>query len=307
MALVRFICTFVSALLLITSNIFTGYIANQVFQIQSNELFFPTKREQQRFKWQPKNVSEQPPPLPPRAATIYLITSTRPHNTQKLDLTSLCQTLMHVPDLVWIVVEASTVKSKSVGKVLERCQVPSIHLNVPEHSNLIEQRNAGLNFLTTEFCNVERCHGVVCFGNEGTKYDLRLFSEIRKTEGVSVFTAAFSSGMLVEGPLCKEGTVDTWLTINSSVPRAFPVSTLGLAVHTQLLLQHPSIQYGMTHEGSWVEENLVETTFLETLGLTQDRLECRSDNKEVLVWNTASEEPVVSYERFQHSEPGILF
>ena len=36
---------------------------------------------------------------------------------------------------------------------------------------------------------------------------------------MSVFTAAFSSGMLVEGPLCKEGTVDTWLTINSSVPR----------------------------------------------------------------------------------------
>ena len=150
------------------------------------ELFFPTKREQQRFKWQPKNVSEQPPPLPPRAATIYLITSTRPHNTQKLDLTSLCQTLMHVPDLVWIVVEASTVKSKSVGKVLERCQVPSIHLNVPEHSNLIEQRNAGLNFLTTEFCNVERCHGVVCFGNEGTKYDLRLFSEVWDVWCVSI-------------------------------------------------------------------------------------------------------------------------
>ena len=141
------------------------------------ELFFPTKREQQVFRWHPRNVSE-PPPLPPRITTIYIITSTHPHYTQKLDLTSLCQTLMHVPNLVWIVVEASTVKSRVIGKVLERCLVPSVHLNVPEASSSIEQRNVGLRFLTTVLCSVERCRGVVCFGNDGTKYDVRLFNEV---------------------------------------------------------------------------------------------------------------------------------
>ena len=290
----------------ITSNILTGYIANHVFQIQSNELFFPTKREQQVFRWHPRNVSE-PPPLPPRITTIYIITSTHPHYTQKLDLTSLCQTLMHVPNLVWIVVEASTVKSRVIGKVLERCLVPSVHLNVPEASSSIEQRNVGLRFLTTVLCSVERCRGVVCFGNDGTKYDVRLFNEIRKTRGVSVFTAAFSGGMLAEGPLCRDGRVDTWMFLNSSLSRVFPVSSLGLAVHTELLLQHPSIQFGTTLQGSWIEDELIETAFLKHLGLAQDQLECRSDEKEVLVWNTVSEEPDVSHEKLQRSEPAIMY
>lgn len=149
------------------------------------ELFFPTKREQEEFKWPEKNATNPPSLpsqattlLPSRATTVYMITSTKPRNTQKLDLTSLCQTLMHVSNLVWIVVESSSVKSRGVTKVLERCQVPSVHLNVPEHSSVLEQRNAGLKFLVETFCDVERCDGVVCFGNDGTKYDIRLFNEV---------------------------------------------------------------------------------------------------------------------------------
>ena len=43
--------------------------------------------------------------------------------------------------------------------------------------------------------------------------------QIIKTEGVSVYTVAFSGGLLVEGPLCKEGRVSTWMYDNSSEAR----------------------------------------------------------------------------------------
>ena len=142
-------------------------------------MYFPIKREHGIFNWsETTNESSEHPSPPPRVQTIYMITSTEPRSTQKLDLTSLCQTLMHVSNLVWIVVEASSTKGRGVAKVLERCQVPSVHLSVPEGSGAIQQGNAGLKFLVEALCDMQRCDGVVCFGLDSTKYDLRLFKEV---------------------------------------------------------------------------------------------------------------------------------
>ena len=71
-----------------------------------------------------------PPPLPP--PTIYMITPTYARWTQKADLTRLCQTLMHVPHLVWIVVEDSDERTELVTNFLRRRRnsLKSVHLNV---------------------------------------------------------------------------------------------------------------------------------------------------------------------------------
>ena len=75
------------------------------------------------------------------STTIYFITPTYARRTQKVDLTSLCQTLMHVPKLVWIVVEDSPVKTALVTNLLSRCNVTSVHMNVESPDVLaIEQR-----------------------------------------------------------------------------------------------------------------------------------------------------------------------
>ena len=52
---------------------------------------------------------------------IYVITPTHSRYTQKVDLTSLCQTLMHIPNLVWIVIEDAEYKSDMVFKLLQVC------------------------------------------------------------------------------------------------------------------------------------------------------------------------------------------
>lgn len=63
--------------------------------------------------------------------TVFAITPTYARDTQRVDLTSICHTLMHVPDLVWIVVEDSHVKTKLVTNLLTRCKLVSIvHMNI---------------------------------------------------------------------------------------------------------------------------------------------------------------------------------
>ena len=66
--------------------------------------------------------------LPP----IYMITPTYARWTQKADLTRLSQTLMHVPNLHWIVVEDAEEKTKLVTDFLFRRKrdLRSTHLNV---------------------------------------------------------------------------------------------------------------------------------------------------------------------------------
>lgn len=133
--------------------------------------------------------------------TIFFITPTYTRLTQKTDLTTLCHTLMHVPRLHWIVVEDSDHSTELVSGVLQRCPVASTQLRIRRSLLFslkkskawkgLEQRNLGLNWLR-EQCTpasastlsegghtVEGCgSGVVYFGDDDNRYDLRLFEEV---------------------------------------------------------------------------------------------------------------------------------
>ena len=73
----------------------------------------------------PPNRRKLPPP-------IYMVTPTYTRWTQKADLTRLAQTLMHVPNLHWILVEDSEEKTKLVTNFLLRHKndLKSTHLNI---------------------------------------------------------------------------------------------------------------------------------------------------------------------------------
>ena len=137
----------------------------------------------------PASPTQQINPQDPHMPTIFVITPTYHRITQKVDMTSMCYTLMHVPKLVWIVVEDSTGRTKLVTKLLERCKVQSVHLNVktPKYYSIkpgsktkprgVAQRNAALHWLRTHH-SLDNCNGVVYFGDDDNKYDLRLFEEV---------------------------------------------------------------------------------------------------------------------------------
>ena len=123
------------------------------------------------------------------STTILVITATNYRYTQRVDLTTICHTLMLVPNVVWIVIEDSKSKTRSVTQLLERCKVNSVHLNAPtlagsptvNHGRRLSvrgvtQRNAGLEWLRGHYGNSS---GVVYFADDDNKYDLRLFEEVR--------------------------------------------------------------------------------------------------------------------------------
>ena len=135
--------------------------------------------------------------IPANTNTIYMITPTYTRWTQKADLTRLCQTLMHVPKLHWIVVEDSEQKTRLVTRFLSRCRVKSTHLNTrtAQHLRLkenepvwrknrgVEQRNLALDWLRNAAAGgtlprQRTGGGVVYFGDDDNTYDLEIFEEV---------------------------------------------------------------------------------------------------------------------------------
>ena len=125
-------------------------------------------------------------------STVYAITPTYVRPTQRVDLISLCHTLMHVPNITWIVVEDSVNKTQHVRDILtKQCKsVTSVHLTAKSSKNKAEgrgvnQRNAALSWIRqtcgsneTTTTTEKKCNGVVYLMDDDNKYDLRLFQEV---------------------------------------------------------------------------------------------------------------------------------
>ena len=89
---------------------------------------------------------------------------------------------MHVPNVVWIVIEDAPKPTQLVTNLLQRCKVNTVHLNATTRKKKssvrgVEQRNAGLTWLRDHY-SAENCSGAVYFGDDDNKYDLRLFDEV---------------------------------------------------------------------------------------------------------------------------------
>ena len=123
--------------------------------------------------------------------TIFIITPTYQRRSQKVDLISMCHTLMHVPRIVWVVIEDAPKVTSLVTNVLQHCKVETVHLTAQTSAKYIppkgatrittprgvDQRNAGLRWLRHHYCDTH-CSGVVYFGDDDNKYDLRLFDDV---------------------------------------------------------------------------------------------------------------------------------
>lgn len=162
----------------------------------------------------------------PDKKTIFVITPTHSCVTQKIDLNSMCHTLMSVQKVVWIIIEDSQKPTDLVTKLIQRCNVEIVHLAIPTSSNYraekgkpahsksrgVEQRNAGLNWLRENYSS-HNCSGVFYFGDDDNKYDLRLFEDIHNTQIASVWKVAWAGGLKWEGPTCQNGRATSWHSV----------------------------------------------------------------------------------------------
>lgn len=101
----------------------------------------------------------------------------------------LCQTLMLVPNVTWIIVEDSNAMTDLVSKIVGRCPVQTVHLFVKTTSFVsrkkgggghrgVDQRNKGLKWIRDNAGVLRNTKGVVYFGDDDNGYDIRLFEEV---------------------------------------------------------------------------------------------------------------------------------
>ena len=235
-----------------------------------------------------KNYVDQLTPI------IYFITPTYARREQVAELTRLSQTLLHIKNLVWIVVEDSKSCSYVVSNTLLRHKkrIPYVHLVSPMPQRYIQEhlkpkgvsgRNAGIKWILDNEWKLSP--GVIYFGDDDNTYDLNLFEEIRWTKRVSMFPVAFTGHDDFSSPIVHNGKVigfsDHWFEM-----RKFPVDMAGFAVNTEVLKRHrPQMPYLKGFE---------ETLFLENMNITIEDIEPLANNcTEILVWHTQTKNTAV--------------
>ncbi|KAK7862681.1 hypothetical protein R5R35_000925 [Gryllus longicercus] len=228
--------------------------------------------------------------------TIYFITPTYPRREQAAELTRLGQTLMHVPNLHWIVADDNQACNDMVTKLLKKFGIPFTHIAspMPEIYRKAEtiprgvaNRRAALNWIRK---NVKS--GVFYFGDDDNTFDLELFDEIRDTKKVSMFPVGLIGDYAVSSPVLKEGKIigffDSWPS-----KRKFPVDMAGFAVNIELLLSHPNAS--MPYKAGYEEDQ-----FLRSLGVTIGDIEPKGKScTQILVWHTQTTKKPVPVLKFR--------
>nr|XP_061794968.1 galactosylgalactosylxylosylprotein 3-beta-glucuronosyltransferase 1-like [Nerophis lumbriciformis] len=228
--------------------------------------------------------------------TIFFITPTYARPVQKADLTRLSNTLLHVRNLHWIVVEDSTQKTSLVSRFLNKTGLKYTHLTAlsPTFKTITKgtlQRNAGLSWLRQTFDVKNHPPGVVYFGDDDNSYSLQLFEEMRWTKRVSVWPVAFVGGAWYETPKVNNlGKFNGW-DVKYDPSRKFATDMAGFAINLDLILSKPKAFFNLNIAGGY------EGTLLRDL-VTREDLEPKAANcTQILVWHTRTSSPNSSGEK----------
>jgi len=239
---------------------------------------------------------------------IYAITPTYARPVQKAELTRLIQTLLHVKNFHWIVVEDSlTGKTPLVSNVLANSGVKYTHLNAstPPEVKLkssdpnwlkprgVLQRNRGLRWLRENRVDW-RDKGVVYFLDDDNTYDLRIFEEMRFTETCSVWPVGLVGGLLHEKPLIDgSDRVVGWHSGWKPDSRPFAMDMAGFAVNLKRVLDHPDAYFSLK-----VKRGYQEGTILKSMNIEWKDLEPKADNcTKIFVWHTRTEKADLKIEK----------
>ncbi|XP_074528258.1 galactosylgalactosylxylosylprotein 3-beta-glucuronosyltransferase 1 [Halichoeres trimaculatus] len=248
-------------------------------------------------------VYSRPPPWSDILPTIHVITPTYSRPVQKAELTRLANTLLHVPNLHWILVEDSQRTTTLVSRLLQDTGLNYTHLNVETPRNYkvrgdtrdpriprgTIQRNLALRWLRETFGVNSSQTGIVYFADDDNTYSLELFDEMRSTKKVSVWPVAFVGGLRYESPKVNSfGKVYGWKTVFDP-HRPFAIDMAGFAVNLHLILSKPQAYFKLRG----VKGGYQESSLLKEL-VTLSDLEPKAANcTKVLVWHTRTEKPVL--------------
>ncbi|XP_053703762.1 galactosylgalactosylxylosylprotein 3-beta-glucuronosyltransferase 1 [Synchiropus splendidus] len=248
-------------------------------------------------------VYTRPPPWSDGLPTIHVITPTYSRPVQKAELTRLANTLLHVQNLHWLLVEDSPQRTPLVRRLLQETGLNYTHLYVetprnykirsdvkdPKTPRGTVQRNLALRWLRDTFGVNYSKPGVVYFADDDNTYSLEVFEEMRSTKRVSVWPVAFVGGLRYETPEVNAmGKVIGWKTVFDP-HRPFAIDMAGFAVNLGLILSREQAYFSLRG----VKGGYQESSLLKKL-VTLSDLEPKAANcTKVLVWHTRTEKPVL--------------
>ncbi|XP_068248584.1 galactosylgalactosylxylosylprotein 3-beta-glucuronosyltransferase P-like isoform X2 [Palaemon carinicauda] len=216
--------------------------------------------------------------------TIYVITPTYKRMEQIPELTRLAQTLMHVPNLHWIVGDDTSEPNRHIVEYLSQTGIPHTYLLTPMPKQYrtrskalpkgVANRNAGLKWLRKH-----ATQGVVYFADDDNTYDIRIFEEIRRTKRVSAFPVGLVTSYGLSTPVVKNGSFFDWYD-GWRGGRKFPVDMAGFAFSVPYLLQKPKAI--MPYKAGFEEDG-----FLRSLQIDPKEVEFLADGcTKIYVWHT---------------------
>ncbi|XP_061606695.1 galactosylgalactosylxylosylprotein 3-beta-glucuronosyltransferase 1 [Phyllopteryx taeniolatus] len=248
-----------------------------------------------------KDVYAKPLPNSDILPTVHVITPTYRRAMQKADLTRLANTLLHVANLHWIVVEDSQKRTALVSRLLHETELNYTHLNVKTPQNFITygrpdpkfprgtlQRNLALRWLRETFNVYKTQPGIVYFADDDNAYSLKVFEEMRSTRKVSVWPVAFVGGLRYESPKVNSlGKVYGWKVVYDP-HRPFAIDMAGFAINLHLILSKPQAYFKLDAKGGYQESSLLKEL------VTLNDLEPKAENcTKILVWHTRTERPLL--------------
>ncbi|KAH7703188.1 Protein GLCT-2, partial [Aphelenchoides avenae] len=144
---------------------------------------------------------------------IVVITPTHKRKERLADMTRFSQTLMHVKNLMWVVIEDGNETNPMVSRLLNRTHIPYVYLHTTTERGYPKrgwsQRNLALEFLRSTFKNYKG-NAVVYFADDDNAYDLRVFDYIRQVETIGLWAVGFAGQALVEAPRVENDTITGW-------------------------------------------------------------------------------------------------
>uniref|UniRef100_A0A8R1TVF1 Galactosylgalactosylxylosylprotein 3-beta-glucuronosyltransferase n=2 Tax=Onchocerca TaxID=6281 RepID=A0A8R1TVF1_ONCVO len=228
---------------------------------------------------------------PQRSSQIIVITPTYRRSTRLADMTRMANTLSHIKNLHWIVIEDGNHKVKAVEKLLNRTALSYTYFPAKTPPGYPRrgwyQRTIALQYLrnNSDLIIGESIKSVVYFADDDNSYDTRLFNNyIRNVQKVGIWAVGFAGGALVESPEVVNGTVVGWNVIWHK-KRKFATDMAGFAVALDVILNSTAVFGKSCNRGLGAPE----TCFLEDLGLQILDLEpfgFEEKEREILVWHT---------------------
>ncbi|EFO92239.1 hypothetical protein CRE_11136 [Caenorhabditis remanei] len=232
---------------------------------------------------------------------IIVVTPTYKRMTRIPDMLRMANTLSHVKDLHWIVVEDGNRTIPAVEEILKRSNLPYTYM---AHKTAVGyprrgwyQRTMALKFIrsnTSQILGKEHEEGVVYFGDDDNSYDIRLFTEyIRNVKTLGIWAVGLVGGTVVEAPKVIDGKVNAF-NVKWNPKRRFAVDMAGFAVNLKVVLNSDAVFGTSCKRGGGAPE----TCLLEDMGLEREDIEPfgheKEKDREIFVWHTKTSTPNIA-------------